>query len=358
MLKNKNKNKREIYIKSYLNRNLGDDLFLEILSKRYKTRNFIAMSAIKYENNYKNIKIVNNRKLDKLIRRVTFNARTYENILMAKCDFTILIGGSMFMENEYYKKNRRYINKNKRYYILGTNFGPYYTQEYYNKFYKLFSKAEDVCFREEYSYNLFKDLTNIRVAPDIVFSLDTSDIKITNNKKVIISVVDSNFKTEVQYKDSYENKIIELINFFDKKGYEIVLMSYCKEEGDEDAINCILNKIDDEALKGRINVYLYDGNVEEALNVMGDCQIVVGSRFHANILGLILNKTIIPIVYSDKTLNVLNDIKFKGKIFDIRELEKCNINSLTEEDLIYKLDVSFQKGYAQKQFEKLDKEIY
>ena len=105
MLKNKHKNKRKIYIKSYLNRNLGDDLFLEILSKRYKTSNFIAMSAIKYENNYKNIKIVNNRKLDKLIRKVTFNARTYENILMAKCDFTILIGGSMFMENEYYKKN-------------------------------------------------------------------------------------------------------------------------------------------------------------------------------------------------------------------------------------------------------------
>lgn len=90
---------------------------------------------------------------------------------------------------------------------------------------------------------------------------------------------------------------------------------------------------------------------------MGDYQIVVGSRFHANILGLILNKTIIPMVYSEKTLNVLKDINFKGRVFDIRELEKCDINSLTEQELNYKIDVSLQRKEAHRNFEKLDKAI-
>ena len=42
---------------------------------------------------------------------------------------------------------------------------------------KIFKKAKDVCFREKHSKSLFKDLTNIRVAPDIVFGLNTEKYK-------------------------------------------------------------------------------------------------------------------------------------------------------------------------------------
>ena len=88
---------------------------------------------------------------------------------------------------------------------------------------------------------------------------------------------------------------------------------------------------------------------------MGDCQIVVGSRFHANILGLVLNKTIIPIAYSDKTINVLKDINFKGPILDIRDLEQFNFDFPTEEELNYKLDISEQRKNAELHFKELDK---
>lgn len=266
----------------------------------------------------------------------------------------ILIGGSMFIQNDNnFQKNL--LEKYNFSYILGSNFGPYLTEEYLEYCKKIFSRAQDVCFREKYSYDLFKDLPNVRCAPDIVFSLDTSKIKITNNKKVVMSVIDCNKKTKGEYKEVYENKIIEMIKNFDKNGYKVVLMSYCKAEGDEAAIKSILNKIKDNELKNKIDTYRYDGKIEEALNVMGDCQIVVGSRFHANILGLVLNKTIIPIAYSDKTINVLKDINFRGPILDVRDLEQFNFDFLTEEELNYKLDISMQRKNAELHFKELDK---
>ena len=102
---------RKIYLKAYLNKNLGDDLFIKIFSERYKDSNFITMSKEKYQNKFKNIEIFNNKKLNKYISRFTFSRLSYENVLMNKCDFTVVIGGSMFMENKYYKKNKTWLQR-------------------------------------------------------------------------------------------------------------------------------------------------------------------------------------------------------------------------------------------------------
>ena len=255
-----------------------------------------------------------------------------------------------FSPKFYYKNN---FKNTKNIYILGVNFGPYETKEYLNIHKNLiFKNAVDVCFRDKYSYNLFKELDNVRYAPEIIFSLDISKIKIKNSKRVIISVINCK-KDDMNFieQDLYNQKICEFINFFEKKNYKITLISFSKEQGDEKVINEIIKKCKNK----NISKYFYRGNIDETLNVIGDSNIVVGTRFHANILGLIMNKTIIPIIYSDKTLNVLNDIKFKGKIFDIRKMEQFDINSITDEELNYKLDVSKQKKDAEKHFKELDK---
>ncbi len=51
-------------------------------------------------------------------------------------------------------------------------------------FHNMLSDVEDVCFRDKYSYNLFKELPNARQAADIVFSMDTSNIKIQTGKEL------------------------------------------------------------------------------------------------------------------------------------------------------------------------------
>ncbi|KIR02076.1 putative transferase [Lachnospiraceae bacterium TWA4] len=66
-------------------------------------------------------------------------------------------------------------------YILGANFGPYYTEEYLKAMAKVFEKAEDVCFREKYSYQLFQN-NRVRYAPDILFTYPMPKMKQQKNK--------------------------------------------------------------------------------------------------------------------------------------------------------------------------------
>lgn len=306
----------KVYLDAYLFNNLGDDLFVEIVRRRYPNTKFYAISRFYKEK--PNVKVYSGRITNKLLE----NQFLKNTFVANKCDLVLSVGGSMYIEESNKKKNFS-LGKNK-YYIMGSNFGPYKTEEYYNRYYEFFKNAEDVCFREKHSYNLFKDLPNVRHASDIVFGLDTSKFKKSQRKRVIISIISCDMKLLSEYKEAYEKKIVELIYFFKKKGYEVCLMSYCQIERDEEAINSIISKCKEE-----VETYYYRGNIEEALEVMNDCQIVVGSRFHANILGLVLGKTIIPIGYSDKTKNALLDLGYKGKIIDIRNIDKFNVEELT-----------------------------
>lgn len=352
---------KKVLLKFFGENNLGDDLFAYIILKRYKNDFYAYYTKYDALKDFDNIHFKSNffkRVLNKIVKEL-FNIHNFCEVQdKKKYDLMIEIGGSIFIEStkKHWLGRGRQYNKNYiPYYILGCNFGPYKTEDFLNLIKKnIFSNAEDICFRDKYSYNLFKDLKNIRYAQDVVFTLDTSYIKAKNSKKAIISVIDVDRKVKNGLKYKYEEKISDLTNFLDKKNYEITFMSFCKKEGDELAIDSILQKLD-KSLREKVNVYKYSDNIEEALNIIADSQIVVGSRFHANILGLVFGKTIIPIAYSDKTINSLKDINFKGKIFDIRNIENLYANELTDEDLNYKLDITNIRENAKKQFEKLDK---
>lgn len=337
----------KIFVNAFLENNLGDDLFVDILLNRYPQHAFYAIS--KDFKPRKNLKVLSNNFLIRVIRKLSLKP-----ILANKCDMSVVIGGSMYMEETSQDTNKRFSLGRNPYYILGVNFGPYKTEKYYQNVHDFFSKAQDVCFREEYSYNLFKDLPNVRCAPDIVLSMDTSKIYVTNKKRVIFSIISCKRKINEKYEEQYQDTIIEMTKFFIEKEYEICYMSFCKDEGDERAIEEILSKTD-ENIKDKIATYYYRGNIEEALEQLANSQIIVGSRFHANILGMIFGKTIIPMAYSDKTKNVLEDLHFKGPIIDIKNLKQFNVKKdLTDEILNYKIDISETKKQAEEHFRKLD----
>ena len=88
---------------------------------------------------------------------------------------------------------------------------------------------------------------------------------------------------------------------------------------------------------------------------MADSQLIVGGRFHANIIGLVLGKSILPVLYSDKTLHVLQDMELDTPIIDIRKINDFDINLIKEEDLIRTYNIDKQKEDANMHFLKLDK---
>ena len=343
--------KRKCYLRMYLNKNLGDDLFAKLISERYNNIEFIKVSYNSAKSNWENIKVINGilfKGTNKILKILTKNKITIEKVLAKRLKNTLVIGGSLFIEGK--SGGYEELAKADKYCIIGSNFGPYYTQDYLEKNKRIFKNADYVCFRDTKSYNLFKEeKDNINVAPDIIFSLDTRNITITNNRKAIISIIDCTSKMGKEYENGYDEKIIELTEYLIQKKYEITYMSFCKNEGDELAIERIINKLDNETAK-KVSKYYYDDNIEEALNILGDSQLIVGSRFHANILGLILNKSIIPIIYSDKTTNVLQDINYNGKIIDIRKINEFKVYDITDDDLEYKIDISKQVEDSQIHF--------
>lgn len=182
------KNKRKsCLVYGYFNCNVGDDLFFDILAKRYPHVDFycyppsnLLKAYVKMFKHQKNIKFYNKEekylKLKKEIPddKVVLNTFPFLCERLEKVDYFINIGGSIFIQNDQWKKDDRRllvdIAKDKPKFMLGCNFGPYYEQEYLQFYHEWLKQFNDICFRDKYSYQLFSDLNNTRVAHDIVLN--------------------------------------------------------------------------------------------------------------------------------------------------------------------------------------------
>lgn len=344
-------------LKIYPKMNLGDDLFAAAISQRYPDVEFYVNSAQKNIkplglNNVRGKSVIK-RAYDKICHILT----GYRNkIMRSDCEAEIVLGGSMFIEHELKRDElademRRLYDTSKPLFIIGANFGPFRNDFYYDEHKRVFSRAIDVCFRDRYSADLFKDLKNVRVAPDVIFGLNAKQYKSRINKTVVISVINLEGRADLsKYADGYETKIAEISEKYAQEGYRVILMSFCKAEGDEGAISRILQRTQGD----NISSYYYDGNIDKALKVLSSSEIIIGTRFHAVVLGLVFQKKLIPIIYSNKTKNMLNDIDYKGKMLEIDKMSDLDISKI--DDYLYEYgDVSAIGKEAEKHFGKLDK---
>ena len=255
-------------------------------------------------------------------------------------------------KNYYYLINW-YKNLPKSYSIIGSNIGPIYTKSFIKDLRQnVFKNADYVCLRDKKSYDYVSDLNNVNVASDIVFTLNLDDYdNVPIEKKVIFSVIDVNKKAE-QMKNpdyvGYINLICSLIRKYYNEGYKIQLMSFCAAEGDEEMISSIINKLQNID----IDKYFYKGDIDESLRNLASAEIIVGTRFHANILGLLMEKKIVPIAYNDKTINFLNDINFNGSIIDINNLKAFSLDNLNYSS--NKINIDELKNSSYHHFYKLD----
>lgn len=79
---------------------------------------------------------------------------------------------------------------------------------------------------------------------------------------------------------------------------------------------------------------------------------MVGTRFHSIVISLALNISVFPIIYSNKTINMLKDIDFKGKYIDSNEISKigfawvdynrCNKNDVNSDELAHEAQKHFK----------------
>lgn len=355
--------KKKILLDVYLAKNLGDDLFIHIICNKFPETHFVLNTTNnEYDKFIKKYPNLSRRKYDfthKVLRKLgVYNILDY-NEISKQYDGFVILGGSIFMEKEKYKEihsNRinlgnKFIDKKKPVFVLGSNFGPYYSEDFYNMYKKFFEKCTYVSFRERYSYSLFKGIKNIGINPDIVFQLNSSN-KI-KEKKVGFSIIDLERREDLkEYEEIYINNIINLIKKAYTENYSIVLFSFCEYEGDLKMINKIKDKLPYN-IKAKIEVYSYVDDIKSALSEIEKLKIMVASRFHAVILSQVFNQCVIPFIYSDKTLNVLKDINLNNiaiNINDFTKIDKDKIWKLAQDN---KINLDKIKIESENHFEKL-----
>lgn len=321
----------EIFVRGFFHVNLGDDLFLYILAKRYPNHNFHVIlneEYIKVFRNEKNIIVHPYKKIRRGLDRFLINCnKDYYVEIEKKCQLNVVIGGSIFQENVDDVLARERLARMPQLnptYILGANFGPYVTEEYRLLVKDYLTKAEDVCFRDEWSKQKFPELTKVRFAPDIVLGIQNIIPKMDEKKKrIFVSVVDCFKKGEniKKYATNYEEFILRCINYYNEQGYEIILSSFCKMEGDEEVIGRIIEKLSSNK-QSEISILNYNGeNWREVVASIQQSEKIIASRFHSMILGMVFGVSILPIAYNKKFEQFLANFDLSHHCISVSDID-------------------------------------
>ena len=316
-----------VKLHAFFGKNLGDDLMVDILLKRYPRHKFYADTNdansnlfLKYPN-FRNRTLIIERYgvLNHILNILTRYHK--EDFLLhrlfkrqeQKCICGVLIGGSMYMqftdraERQLEWEELRFGELPR--FVIGVNFGPYYTESFLDAFHGYFQRCAGATFRDKYSYELFASCGEVAYAPDVVLNLPINQyLKPASDHTVIISVINTGERKHLEpWAQDYENFVIQCCHACLQRNKKPILMSFCKQEGDERFIQKIMGMLPP-AVRDQTGVFYYTGNIDEALSTIAGADYIVATRFHAMILALRFKKPFFSVAYSDKVKQVLQDL--------------------------------------------------
>ncbi|WP_367378397.1 polysaccharide pyruvyl transferase family protein [Enterococcus gilvus] len=378
----------KVFVKGFWASNLGDDLFLYILCRRFPNISFEINVKEKYRDTLPTLpnlmiseEIVYKRAIfyDKVKELCNYLCSTFignkttvftikgKVFIANKPNIFIEIGGSIFMlkSDENVRKNIEYLIRMKMveivdgYYVIGSNFGPYYDNKQLTEYRNFFKRTTDTCFRDSYSRNLFPELENVREAADIILSGDFTNFENQEKEHILISVVDLEKKgdpgLDISYENvkTYEKQIVYYIKEFVSKKEKVILFSFCDNQGDVDLSKRIFDKLDEESKKN-VKILSYK-NIDTSIEVIKKSKKIIATRFHAMILGWLFQIPTYAVSYSQKTENVIRSSYPNQNFCKYSDISQIDFNELSnsfckiDDETLNKLI-----NYSSKQFQKLD----
>lgn len=310
--------KKKVLLFAYTKVNLGDNLFVYMLTKKYPNIEFyIHVVEKEYEEVYRNISNLH----------YIQEPRNVKNIEIEEFDAYIYVGGSIFMESEYGRHEMKEFNEfikkckqhHKKFFYMSCNFGPYQTQEYVELARENFSLCDGICFRDKKSYELFQDIDTVSYAPDMAFSFPIEKEK-KEKKSVGISVISLAIREDLkELEEPYNDFIKRIIIKYAKRNYKVHLFSFSEFEKDGEAIQKIIAMLPEE-YKEKVQVETFNEDIESYLKQYAKMEYMICGRFHSMILSILLGQKIYNITYSKKQDNVIKELKLFRRYQPIKEM--------------------------------------
>lgn len=354
----------DVFLIAYINKNFGDDLFVDMICRRYPQHIFHVVGSeimTDYLSRIPNLRV---HSYNKVLRAANARLTTWfgTNYLMEhlakKYEVCVCIGGSIFIQSHNWKtiakERERLRRKTLKYFIVSANFGPYTDQEYLNLYEDWFGKLTDVCFRDSYSYRLLSKTNKVRYAPDAIFGYMTKEFIERKDARntLIVSCIDYSWRGGKEQTDLYERNMARIITYYIKQDWRVVLLALCNQEGDNDAANRICKAVENNEVHTP-EVHSYDGDYKKVCELLKKADFVISSRFHATVIPLSLEIPVLPVPYSNKTKNMLSDIGYDGPIW---ELDNGDISlEEVENSRNHHFKIKDTVVAAQKQFDAVDK---
>ncbi|NLW53367.1 MAG: polysaccharide pyruvyl transferase family protein [Clostridiaceae bacterium] len=310
-----------IVLDAYLDNNLGDDLMIKILVKHFPQHEFFL---------YSNSSAVKNTFHG--IENITVKRIAERKLDFKKADAYVTIGGSRFqlvsLKQKFWRLNRlKQLSRLKRQKIkiatIGSNFGPF-SGKFAVKLAEWELRKNDlVTVRDKEAADFlhqFKNVDNYHLADDIVYNLDSIYSRNYPQKSGLgISAYRSIRAPEYNF-ENYKY-LAALADQYIRKTRKTVKLFAFDSENENDVV-AALHIYDLAEEKDSYEIIPYLGAEEHFLQEFEACERIVAIRFHSAVLADIFEIPFLPVAYSNKMSNFLNDRGYAGPVTELKDMNR------------------------------------
>lgn len=218
---------------------------------------------------------------------------------------------------------------------------------------------------KQYFINLYGYFDNrIKIVPDGGFFFKLNQNSEFKDKKYIgINIaIDSHKLVENLSYEEILNKFKTFILKIITKYPEYKILFFPHILSDLKIIYDIANSLDDIYVKYNIEIAPYltgKGSEIEFYKYYLKCRVILGMRFHTNVVGIALNIPIIGLASYSKIKNLYSELKMEEKVINIKDKEfSTKLFNLTEQNLMNEIEIKKQLLNKNVELEIQKNEVY
>lgn len=309
-----------ILVEGYLDRNFGDDMMIRIIAHYLKD----CKLFLREEKKELLLPFVNDN-----------NILDWKDKQDTNIDLILRITGSGFMlKNKlhiyYFLLNLfriiRLRKKNIPRAVIGCNIGPFFSK--YAKIIATLEMRQYDLFtvRDSYSYNFIKDNlknTPIFLYPDILFSIPKDWLPHPHKNVDCLGI--STYRMQDCSNLEYYSKMAEITDrYIEINNKKVLLFAFDIERENDLAAAFTIRSLCKN--KNLVEIISHNDDGSNILNNMARCSQFIAIRLHSLILAIRMGIPVTPIIYSNKTDYILDDLSYKG--------ERFYINNFTVNDIL------------------------